>query len=314
MHNLSVKPSDLVGVGAMALLAALALNAPASAATVYMVESNAVNTNYTWSTASAWQGGKTPAANPDDDFVVGSGFMVRTPINAASATFPAQSLTIEAGGSLLLKTSSSGSVTIGDLRVAGTISNGNSTNQGNVYGMVTLYDGATLTTGTDSSRHINLYALVHGSGTVTIDGRGTVRLRNSANDFSGTWSVGGLNSTSTNPAILAAPGDGSIGNNVSVIVNANGRLDLDYDWKTTGTLTIDAGGTIALGSNLEVTGLIIDGVSLPKGTYTFSELDAAYDAFFVNGGSGSIAVVPEPASLAAGAALVLLGWRRRRPI
>ena len=42
-------------------------------------------------------------------------------------------------------------------------------------------------------------------------------------------------------------------------------------------------------------GLIeIDGVSLATGTYSFADLNSTYDAFFADGGTGSLTVVPEP--------------------
>ena len=68
-----------------------------------------------------------------------------------------------------------------------------------------------------------------------------------------------------------------------------------------GGLFLETGSILTLNRSLTFTGLSIAGSVLSPGTYTFSQLNTDYDAFFANGGSGSITVlgsIPEPSTYA----------------
>jgi hypothetical protein len=134
-------------------------------------------------------------------------------------------------------------------------------------------------------------------------------LINSSNSaFTGNWTV--------NSGWLKAAGLNALGfGNISLTsTQGASTLDLDYDLSNpTGSLTL-AGGTskLILDQNLTFGAVTINGVALSPGLHPFAELDASFDSNIVNGGNGSITVVPEPSAiglLCAGAAVLI---RRRR--
>lgn len=284
------------------------LTAGSYASTIYMDTSNA--SGESWTTASCWN--PDGAAVAGNDYIVGAGFILRTPHNAASASFDGDSLTIQ--GTLGLKTSSTGNVTINRLIIdGGSVVNYNSGNAGVVKGAtITLQNDVRFTPG-GSDRGITLNSSVTGSGTATIT-TSYLALTGTGNSFSGTWVVGSSGD-------LRAQSAGSLGGpGVSVQTAGTdathtGKLNLDYDWVTTGSLTIGTYSAVTLDQKLTVGALTVDGQSYAPGTYTFAQLNGAHDAQFVNGGTGSISVVvPEPASLAlmASFAAAAVASRRRR--
>lgn len=327
---------------AASLLVISSVPGVSSAATINMIGSN--TSNESWLTAGDWSNGA--AASAGNDYIVGAGFQVRSPSSAT--TFLGDSLTVSgAGASLLLRTSSGGNVsTIGSLTVANgaTIRNGISAgsvgaNTQTLAGVLTFDGGAagfTLvqtggTAGSQASttgpRNFVFNALVHGGGEVRLQDRGSITLNNAANDFSGTWVVGGgVNNTAGLITTLAhGVGAGTfLGGNASVTLGAYSYLALGYDWETTGALTMVANGGDATAVKMQFTNditvgsLSIAGSVLADGTYDFAALSLAGFADYFDGTTGSITVgslIPEPSSYALVAGVLSLGAmtvRRRR--
>jgi hypothetical protein len=81
-----------------------------------------------------------------------------------------------------------------------------------------------------------------------------------------------------------------------------------------GSLTAPSTGRITLDHDVTFASVTLDGGStfLSAGTHSFSELNAAYDAIFNENGTGSITVVPEPATMALFALGGLLLAKRNR--
>ena len=86
-----------------------------------------------------------------------------------------------------------------------------------------------------------------------------------------------------------------------------------------GGLTLETGSilTLAGNRNLTFTSLTIGGTALAANTYTFAQLNSDYDAYFADGGSGSITIIPipEPAAYAVILTLIAAGrvmMRRRK--
>jgi hypothetical protein len=136
-----------------------------------------------------------------------------------------------------------------------------------------------------------------------------VRIDSANPTFRGNWIVnsGWLQGTAPN-----ALGIGDV-----TLTSTQGPSTLDYDYDATNpTSTIELIGptsTLILDQNLTFEKVIIDGASLAPGRYTFDQLNALFDANIVDGGNGTITIVPEPVGLGLLllGSLPLLGARRR---
>lgn len=181
-------------------------------------------------------------------------------------------------------------------------------------------------------RHIVISSNISGNGTVRVLQNGTVTLSGAANTFSGTWVVGGTDVTvngGTNGAatvvsnnapvdvggtltylntVLAATSVGALGLNSSVTLDLYSTLKLDYDWATTGSLTLVSNGgtylsavTMELDQNISVGAFSIAGTTFAAGTYYYADFVNAGFANYIAPGSnllGSLTVVPEPGTVA----------------
>ncbi len=291
----------------LAVIACGAWAVDASAATITLKrDSN------DWNLGSDWSDGHTPSAGSD---YLNSSYVLRTK-EVSSSTFSGGSLTIGSSGTLALKatTQAANNLTL----VAGSGSGATIVNYLNA-GKVTLA-GSMAISGTgnvtinanQSNRNITVSAPITGTVGQTINihaaSGGQVKISSSGNAFTGAWSVSG---------ILEGIADGSLGSG-DFTVNAGGSLDFDYD-ATANSLTL-LGSTGALlvnqsGLDLTFNAATIGGNALAAGTYTFSDLATTYGTGLIkisNGGTGTLTVVPEPASVAVLVGLGALGMLKRK--
>ena len=90
-------------------------------------------------------------------------------------------------------------------------------------------------------------------------------------------------------------------------------LNFDNDLVSGGGLIVPSTGRVQLDQDVTFAAATINGVDLPPGTHSYASLNGAFDTIFVDGGSGSITVLPEPAAMMLAAVFVPLASRRRRP-
>lgn len=103
--------------------------------------------------------------------------------------------------------------------------------------------------------------------------------------------------------IYLAYGQTSFGNNLNI---SNSKLQVLMGGDYTAEVELD--------QDITVGELVIGSTSYGPGTYDFITLEGAHPDQFVNGGTGSITVIPEPASLmlAIGGSLAMVMARRQR--
>lgn len=291
------------------LAAALfAFGSQAQAVTVTMVTSNTTagtswatvgsSPNFTWS--------DQVAAHSGADYIVGANLLVRAP-NTGSSTFPGDSLTLQGQFNLA---SSGSTVTVSRLTLSNgsVIANAVNNSTQTLAGSLSVESGAAFikgsgNTGATDNRNIVLTTLVSGAAEIRFLRRGTFTLNNAANTFSGTWRAGGAGVVISggNPAAVTVsnhPGEptilraasGSLGVNASVVMEAESIFEPQYDWTTTGSLTLNANSRMTLNQPIRVEALTIGGVSLPAGSHSFAELVADHAAYFTSGGTGVIVV------------------------
>src|SRR5947207_15640472 len=113
-------------VWALGLLSISLLTASAQAAPIQLISSMASGED--WSLGSHWSD-TLPAAAGNSYFAgTGGGRIVRSTNNAAAATFPGDSLSIDNTGIFRLKAVTNGVITVNDLKLnGGTLHNGNAT-------------------------------------------------------------------------------------------------------------------------------------------------------------------------------------------
>lgn len=360
MHGMEETNQTMLSRHLLAIAAAVAgvaLVSTSAQAAVTMIGTNTAGES--WTTSADWSD-NSGAHPGEDYIVGLDGSTprtVRTPAGIGPQNFPGDSLTL-AGGQLNLTADGdriNGAVapgmnpyntntTIADLRVnnGGIIVNAVNSlpaiDTQYLHGSITFSGPTTnwirtggANTAAGTHRNIHITSQISGDGTVRVLQRGAVTLSGAGNTFSGTWHTGGTNVTVpgvaspvNNSAVLftefVAASDGALGVDSSVIVDVFSSLDVDYDWTTTGSLTLirdpsqtNDNAPMILDQDITVGALTIGGVSIPDGVYSFAQLNTDYDLFFREGGSGSITVgVPEPASLAfvAMGGLLVLGRRR----
>lgn len=88
-------------------------------------------------------------------------------------------------------------------------------------------------------------------------------------------------------------------------------LDFNNDLVSGGGLVVPGTGRIKLDQNVSFATVTINGTELDPGTYAYADLNTEYDAIFLDVGSGSITVVPEPAGVVLLGALTVATLRRR---
>ena len=250
------------------------------------------------------------AASGTNDYV-NAGFTLRTP--TSSSTFNGKSLTIQAGGQLLLKPSGANRVfTINDLILdGGTITHGQpSITTSYIAGSITLLSDSGYNATGSSYRRATISASITGSSVfnVILGGSDALTISSSFNSFNGVWDVEQY--LSEIPVGFFATGDGSLGNS-SVSIDTGINFDADYDIYNP-TKYLSMSGIMTLDQDHTFGSIDIGGSALAAGTYTFAELNSTYDSYFADGGTGSLTVVPEPSYFSMALfALGIVGFARR---
>lgn len=288
---------------ALALAGLVAVSVSSLPAADYFLQQNHFSPNH-WETVASTNGWRTAATGGSQLATFDSsgnyfnnGFTIFTR-NAAGDTFTGNSLTL-AGGKLELRYGdANANASIGNLIIGATGSSIGTNNPTNTIGaglsVTNLTVNGTLTFGVDNFRRVRLAV-----GTLT----GSANITTS----------GGSGSRSVFSATNAL---GYTGN----ILHSQGRLDFNNDLISSGGLSLSSGAELILDQNLTFTSVSIGGSALTAGTYTFSNLNTTYDAYFMEGGSGSITVapIPEPATFAILGGVIVLGFaasrRHRRQI
>lgn len=255
----------------------------AQSATVTLAGDNALTES--WATGVDWSNGLPAAAGNDCTVGDSTGKTVRTP-SSGTPSFPGNSLTMNPTGVLVLKAPTS---TVNNLRLnGGRALNGNNVLQ-TLNGSIVVQAASTLESGLGASdaRDLNIGSVISGNGALTVAGYNTgniVSLLSTSNTYAGNWTLSGI--------FLDAVGNNSMGSG-SITVNAGARFDADYPINSPGaTLTLN--GVMDLDQNHTFGTVMINGTALTPGTWSFATLNSAYNAFFTDGGSGSITVPPPP--------------------
>lgn len=276
----SAKDAGRVAVWAAGIALAVAGADAAHAAEYYLQASQ--GTSATWNQLSQWfdqpsGGGSNPATFAGHDFF-SNGFTVRTGTggftfgNATTNLFLNSKIVVRTGGSPNFSTVPN-LITSGTAQIAA--------GAGSAALAVTNFTNGTTTNFTgDSTSGRNLTVNIG-----TLDGAGDLAL---------------FQTTTVHLSITDASG---FTGNITWGDASNSVLNFGNDLVSGGGLVALGTSRIALDQNVTFASVTLDGVSLAAGTYSFTALNLAFDDIFVDGGSGSIHVVPEPAS----AALVLAG-------
>jgi hypothetical protein len=312
---------------AVLLLLVAAGGVPARAAPITLVSDMPGGED--WTNGARWSDGQ-PASIANDYFVgSGAGKILRSPLDAATATFPGNSLQLDPTGIFRLKPANPATVTVANLRLnGGILHNGNGTNTTTVAGAINVLAASNLdisqmgsnlfNTTADTSRTLILSASIAGPGQLNIGNGnatalptstnlstyGRIETTNPNNAFSGGWNVisGALRGV--------APGSLGTGN---ITIGTAGGFDTDYDLDLSSS-SLSLNGLMRLDQNDRFASVTVSGTPLTPGTYTASQLASQFPNNFVPGGTGSLTVVPEPGSLAAllAPAALLLARRGRR--
>jgi hypothetical protein len=289
-----------------------------------------------WNSGSYWSDGNpasvSAAANPTQGYELLPGARLRTTSGSAAAVFPGAFLQVDGDGALgggdaeiRFKTKLGGTVYFPNL-----VMNGGQLDEGNdvtpaIQGKMTVLTNATLYKDDTADGGYRIDAQLAGTGTIyyfhdssfTFNPGyvGNLNITGTSNTFSGKWIVG------TGP--LLGSGAGSLGTN-DITVWTQGALETLYDVKNTnGSLYLN--GLMYLHQNDTFKSVVINGIPLGSGTYTFAELNSAFPGTFpatwlpilgssVASGSGSITVttgaaLPSPAlTITKSGATVTISW------
>jgi hypothetical protein len=300
--------------------------------------------------AAIWNPGPvSPTAGNTYEVLLGG--RVRSPAGTAGSpqtfTFPGDALQLDGNGfssttgtagqsaELRLKSNDVGNIYNfpGVGGNAGLVLNGGIVNNGDerimtISGRISATAGTTssfnpggqATTDISAARGFLLTAELVGSGSLSLDyghdfgatgvTAPALQINSSNSSFTGDWIV--------NSGWLKGTGANSLGLGNFTVASTQGPSTLDFDYDISNpskSLTlIGTTSKLILDQNLTFGSVTINSTPLAQGFYTFQQLNSQFDANFVDGGTGTIAVVPEPmsAGLLLIGSLSLIGFRRRR--
>lgn len=308
-----------------------------------------VNSNIggqSWMTPAAWSDGL--AAHAGENYEVGANFLLRTPATVSPKVFPGDSLSLF--GQLNIQhsvpdppdtTTQIDNFTLnpGSVVVNASANNATQTITGNFLNIAPgiAFMKSTGTTGPGGTRNFLIESLITGDPGATLHflRSGTFTLNNANTTFGGIWKAGGsatitgadggptmVSNTTGVVSTIKAAQVGSLGIDASVALDLWSSLDFDFDWITTGSLSLasDSGNAgavlVTLDQNITVGSLTVADFSFAQGTYTYTDLsNAGYAAYFTDsGGSITVGTIPEPhviGLLALNCSLAMLLWLRR---
>ena len=208
-----------------------------------------------------------------------------------------------------------GILNVGDDRIM-TISGSVRANPGSTS---SFNPGGQNTTDIGAARGFLVTAGLTGSGTLSLDfghdfgsAAPALQIGSSNPNFSGDWLVnsGWLKGAGTNSL-----GTGNITLNSGIQAGGGSTLDLDYDLNLPSkALTLNGTDSkLVVDQALTFGTVSINGTQLAPGLYTAAQLNTQFDTNIVDGGTGSLRVIPEPSAVLAaflGGATILI--RRRR--
>lgn len=227
-----------------------------------------------WNTLTTWtnSAGINPSAIlATDDYDI-NGFAARTP-TAANPVFGGKSLTISGNGGLLLKQSATATVT-NLISTGGNIVLGNTGTQTLHVVNFSLNGYTRLTAAADRTMVLNIDILT---------GIQTIKVGANSTD-SGLYSISINNASGFTGTIQSAVGT----------TDFNNPINLSH---ATYEIVTNNNATVILDQDIIVGSLKIGETVYAAGTYTFEVLNTAFDAQFVDGGTGSITVIPEPRTM-----------------
>lgn len=260
-----------------------------------------------WNTLSYWSANPTaplggnPGSISNLDTFNSNGFNLRTGYTTGSSTFGGSELVMN-NSTLLLKavTTNIGNLTFSSAVASISNSSAGATDLLNLtinVSQLTLNGEARVVSSLANSRTLDF-------NVTTLRGASDLVFGKSLN---GTITP----STFTFSAINATSYTGDV-----VLMGSASSLKFSNNLISSGGLVLGTGSIVTLERNLTFTSLTIGGINLAPGTYSYSTLNSTYDAYFANGGSGSITVaaIPEPATagLLIIAGLILRLRRRSR--
>jgi hypothetical protein len=253
----------------------------------------------TWNDAIWEPGLVSPSAG--NTYEVLSGGVIESSPGIEDQTFPGDSLTLDAGATLMLDP---GTI-LGDtgLLVAilefpgvegnpGLILNGGTLQavaplgqRFTIGGSVSVTSHSTIDYNGEPSQFV-ITAQLTGNGHLRLahgSEGGECEVQSTNNSFTGNWVI-----TSGH---LTGVGDGSLGSG-NIFVWAGATFEVSYDIQTPGTLNmLGSNSVMVLHQDCQFSAVSINGVTLPPGTYTYNNLMVQFPGNFAPGGSGSITVV-----------------------
>lgn len=252
-----------------------------------------------WNTVGAWNDGQggLPASTsalefPGSTYEVQAGYLLRSPATATtSITFPGVSLQIDGTGTLVnnpasgslqgemrLKENNSGQTIYFPLLIlaGGQIDNGSAFGV-DLAGNIDVISNSVFyvdSSGSDG-RPMQIDACLTGSGSLEYHDYDTLMtggldLTCPTNSFEGTWYV--------DQGPLLGAGTNSLGTN-SITVGAHGALETLYNVSSPAA-TLSLSGAMYLHQNDTFGQLAINGVGLPAGFYSWSQLNTSYPSNF----------------------------------
>lgn len=147
------------------LMASMLVAVPTMAADIYMTAADVNGPTTSFNGAGKWSNGLPP----DPANTYRTAYQMRTPDNTTGTayTFAAPQLTINAGGSLLLK--SSGALTITNLVLnGGSIGHGLDNYTGKFFGGITVNSASSITANENNPRSFMFFSTISGAGNLTI--------------------------------------------------------------------------------------------------------------------------------------------------